>query len=150
VKSLFIDSDVFIRDLRYPRDEKTDFNKSLLEKIRKRKFKAVTSYFNLLEICGILSFNLSSENLLRLYADFIREYRVKILFPSDASGFFQYDYAGIFDQIRKKQSLGDAQASYIAERFRDGLSAFVSWNARHFEGKLSVPVMTPEQILAEK
>lgn len=147
MKTVFIDSDIFVRSLRYPRDQKNEINEKFLSQVQKTKIKGVTSYFNVLEVCGVLSFNYSTDDLMGLYSDFINHFRVKVLYPSDADGVFQYDLVRIFEAIRKKQALCDAQISYVVERFSDLISVFVSWNARHFEGKLSVPVMTPEDFL---
>jgi len=147
MKKVFIDSDIFVRDLRYPRDARTESNRKFIEKIKSKKGLGGTSIFNLLEVCGILSFNLSSEELLQLYGDFINYYKVQILFPADANGNLQYDIAKIFGQIQKKQSLGDAQISYVVERFASQLSCFVSWNAPHFTEKLPLLVRTPEEFL---
>ena len=144
MKKVFIDSDLFVRDLRYPRDMRTAINQKFLDRVRRRKIHGVTSIFNLLEVCGILSFNLSSSDLLRLYADFTHHYNLQILFPADGAGNLEYDIPRIFEQIQGKQSLGDAQISYVVHRFADHLSCFVSWNAVHFEGKLPLPVKTPE------
>lgn len=147
MKGVFIDSDIFVRDLRYPRDQKSGINGRFLEQVQRGKIKGITSYFNLLEICGVLSFNYTTEDLMDLYSDFINHFRVKVFYPSDAEGNFQYDLVRIFERIKQKQALGDAQVAYVVERFSNLVSAFVSWNARHFDGKLSVPVMTPEEFL---
>jgi hypothetical protein len=144
LKRVFIDSDLFVRDLRYPRDARTEGNGKFLDLVRSRKIRGATSIFNLLEVCGILSFNLSAKDLADLYSDFTNHYRIKILFPADATGNLQYDIPQIFEQIRKKQSLGDAQISYVVNRFAGQLSCFVSWNAAHFEERFPIPVRTPE------
>lgn len=147
MNKVFIDSDLFVRDLRYPRDARTEVNQKFLDKVRRRKIPGVTSIFNLLEVCGILSFNLSPSSLIDLYSGFTTQYNVKILFPADASGRLEYDIPLIFEAIQKRQSLGDAQVSYVVERFAGQLASFVSWNAAHFEGKFSIPVQTPEEYL---
>ncbi|MDL1956278.1 MAG: hypothetical protein LWW95_04390 [Candidatus Desulfofervidus auxilii] len=51
---IFIDSDVFLIDLRYRRDPKFNDNQIFLQNI-KNLGNGVTTIFNLLEICGILS-----------------------------------------------------------------------------------------------
>lgn len=145
MKKVFIDSDIFVRDLRYPRDARTEMNQKFLDQVKSKRFRGVTSIFNLLEICGILSYNLSQEKLIGLYGDFCNRYRVQVLFPADATGLLQYDIPKIFDQMLKKQSLGDAQTGYVIERFVSHLSCFVSWNAAHFVGKISIPTKTPEE-----
>lgn len=143
MKAVFVDSDIFVRDLRYPRDPKTAANKKFLDKMG-REFSAVTSIFNLLEICGILSFQLNEQELIDLYRDFTHHYRVKILFPATALGEFRYDVPSIFDWIQKRQSLGDAQVSYVVASFSDRLKSFVSWNKRHYAGKFEIPVLSPD------
>ena len=147
MKFAFIDSDIFVRDLRYRRDAQREVNDRLLERIRRGKIRAATSIFNVLEICGVLSFNYSQEELVGLYTGFIDHYGVKVFLPADAHGAVQYDLEWIWKQIAQKQSLNDAQVAYVADRFSDLIICFVSWNARHFEGKLPVPVMTPEEFL---
>lgn len=147
MKQVFIDTDIFVRDLRYQRDVNIVANQHFLEKVRNRKIKGVTSVFNLLEVCGVLSFNLSQENLLKLYADFTKHYSVQILFPANPQVELHYDIAKIFQSIVKKQSLGDAQIGYVVNRFASDLSYMATWNVTHYEGKVVVPVRTPDQVL---
>ena len=144
---IFIDSDIFLRDLRYPRDKQTEINKAFLKRVMSKKIKACTSIFNILEVLGIMSFNLSEDELLDLYTAFPDHYRIQILFPADPLGNFDYDITNILTQIQKKQSLGDAQVASVINRFASILDGFVSWNAKHFAGKVDVPVQTPAEFL---
>lgn len=146
MKQVFIDTDIFVRDLRYQRDANIVSNQKFLDKVRSRKIKGVTSIFNLLEVCGVLSFNLSQDDLLKLYADFTKYYSVQILFPANAQVELQYDIPKIFQSITQKQGLGDAQISYVINRFATDLSFVATWNIAHYEGRVSVPVLTPDQI----
>lgn len=150
MKHVLIDTDIFVRDVRYPRDVKQDVNRKFLDQVRSGRIAGVTSVFNLLEICGVLSFNYSAEQLLAFYGDFCAQYRVQLLFPADADGVLQYDIAAVFGQMQRKQSLGDAQVAYVAARFADQLSAVVTWNVKDFDGRVSLPVMTPEEFLSLK
>lgn len=145
MKSVFIDSDIFVRDLRYQRDANIAANQKFLEKVRNRKIKGVTSIFNVLEVCGILSFNLSQDSLLKLYADFTKYYGIQILFPANPNVELQYDIPKIFQSISQKQGLGDAQISYVINRFASDLSHMVTWDLAHYSGKVAIPVMTPDQ-----
>lgn len=147
MKKVFIDSDIFVRDLRYPRDQRSQINRRFLEQVRAKKIRAVTSIFNLLEVCGILSFNLSADQLMGLYADFCQHYNIQLLFPADPNADLLYKIPEIFVQIQKKQSLGDAQIAYVVQRFQDQLTCFVSWNASHFQDKLAIPSKTPEEFI---
>ena len=55
---------LFVIDLRYKRDRNFSVNRTFLERIA-HNHTGVTTLFNLLEVCGILSFNLEEkqENL---------------------------------------------------------------------------------------
>ena len=72
---IFVDSDIFVIDLRYQRDEKYKDNKQFLNKVI-RENQITTSVFNILEVCGILSFNLNEQQLLDLYYHFPRKYNL--------------------------------------------------------------------------
>jgi len=78
---VFIDSDIFVRHLRYPQDKKSQANQQFISLVKEKRIEGFTSIYNLLEICGILSFNLSKEALYALYAGLRDEYQLKILFP---------------------------------------------------------------------
>lgn len=144
---IFIDSDVFVRDLRYRRDERFADNARFLDQLKKRKMAACTSIFNLLEVCGILSFNLNESDLRDLYSSFTAHYGVKIIFPAYSDGDLDYDIPKIFLQMTKKQCLSDAQISYVVERFAGKIKKFITWNTIHFIGKISVPVLTPKEMM---
>lgn len=146
MKRLFLDSDIFIRQLRYKRDVRFEANQKLLDRIVAGKMRGFTSVFNVLEVCGVLSFNLSPEELTDLYVDFPNRYRVKILASFNKEGCFDYDVFALFEQIQKRQSLGDAETALTVQRFTRHLDAFVSWNAKHFEGKISIPAKTPDDL----
>jgi hypothetical protein len=60
------------------------------------------------------------------------------------------EYAGlqvleIRDRIAKKLSVGDAITALQIEKFIPQATTFLSWNARHFRGKVSISVLTPEE-----
>lgn len=74
---IFVDSDVFLIDLRYPRDRRVSPNAEFLKGIYRRG-DGLTTIFNLLEICGVLSFNLSPRQLRELYAYLPTRYRVAV------------------------------------------------------------------------
>jgi predicted nucleic acid-binding protein len=85
---IFIDSDVFLIDLRYRRDQQFPENREFLERLRETG-RGVTTIFNLLEICGVLSFNLKlpsqqayrpiRQQLWELFHYFPRRYGMRVL-----------------------------------------------------------------------
>ena len=147
MKFVFLDTDLFVRSLRYERDAQQENNRLFLERVRSKKIRAATSLFNVLETCGVLSFNYSTEDLLKLYANFAQLFSVKILATLNDQGEPRYLPEKIFSQILKKQSLGDAQMSYVVKEFSDKIECLVTWNAKHFRNKVVCPVFTPQEFL---
>lgn len=147
MKRVFIDTDIFVRYLRYPKDRETKINSKFVKLVRDSKIAGVTSIFNVLEVCGVLSFNYSEQDLINLYTDFCQHFNLKVLFPADKDGNLQYNFFEIFSLMIKKCSLGDAETSYVVSRFEDHISAFVSWNSIHYKGRIVGPVLTPKEYL---
>lgn len=135
---IFLDSDVFVIDLRYQRDEHYAINQLFISQTANK----YTSIFNVLEVCGILSHNLSSQSLDTLYQTFAEWFQVQILYPPMSR---EDVIEKTYDKIRNKMGFGDALALNVAET--NQVKTFVSWNAKHFQGKSGIPVMTPEQFL---
>ena len=73
-----IDSDVFLIDLRYPADRRAATTRLFL-KTMAGSGAAATTVFNLLEVTGVLSFNLSDQQVVDFYAHFPRRYNLRVL-----------------------------------------------------------------------
>jgi len=145
---ILIDTDIFVIDLRYRRDARWTQNRSFLELVEKGKFIAYTSIHNLMEIAGILSFNLSPEKTKELFINFPRRYNVHVLFPEGQGESVCYIPHRIVDLIRKKMSFGDALVADIVLQHRDRLDFFVTWNQKHFLSRLPIPAVSPADLLA--
>jgi len=142
---IFIDSDVFLIDLRYKRDPKFYENKEFLQKVQKTG-NGVTSIFNLLEICGVLSFDLNNQQLKELFYYSPLRYNVKILPTSDESTRLPIPTVKqIMQVIAKKVAFGDALIIAFIEKI-EGISTFVSSNAKHFVNRLSISAVTPSDV----
>lgn len=144
---IFIDTDIFVIDLRYRRDQKFGENKRFLEDVT-GKNQGTTSVYNILEVCGILSFYLNEQQLLDLYYHFPRRYNLQgiaLLKPDQRLPSFKI--SSIIDVIGRKSSFGDALIICAAAKRAGELDYFVSWNAEHFRDKLPLPVLTPSEYL---
>jgi len=145
---LFIDTDIFVRDLRYRDDKNIKENDLFLNSVKAKKIIGFTSIYNLLELCGILSFNLNSESLLHLYWGFKKRYRLKqILFGKSSDENPIIDINIVFGQLLKKMSFGDALIAACVEYHSDLIEGFASWNMKHFENRLNMDVYTPLTLL---
>ncbi|MEW6189661.1 MAG: hypothetical protein AB1466_06135 [Actinomycetota bacterium] len=144
---ILIDSDVFVRDLRYPRDDRFHENNKFLDQVRGGKLKGYTSIYNVLEVCGILSFNLTPERLLELFAGFRDRYNIRILFPRGDGERVCFLVSELLPIIGRKLCFGDALIISVVEQNSKVLDKFVSWNAAHFKNKLSIEALTPLDFL---
>lgn len=143
---VLIDTDVFVIDLRYPRDSRYSENKAFLECVKRGELAAWTTLYNLMEVCGILSFNLSPQSLQELFIGFAAQFSVTILFPNGREEEVCFAPAEILEIMKRKLSFGDALIAEVAQRHRRRLDLFVTWNAVHFEGKLPIKAVTPNQL----
>ena len=144
---IFVDSNLFVIDLRYPDDANYRLNRRALARLGRDR-TGMTGILNVLEICGILSFNLSAVSLHALYVHFAQRYRVTVVpgggydtqLPAPAA-------RDVLAMMEKRMALKDAEIALTVEQHTASLNAFVTWNAKHFAGKLSVPVLTPREWL---
>lgn len=142
-----IDTPVFVIDLRYRRDRNFATNRSFLDRIVADGGGA-TTVFNLLEVCGILSFNLNEKQLRELFHYFPQHYRVEVLPHSTLeSPLPALKTADVFEIISKKTGFGDALIIGAVEKHLPGAARFVSWNAQHFRDRLAIPTLTPKEFL---
>jgi hypothetical protein len=82
-----------------------------LERLEKAKIKAFLPFYTLLEICGVTSFNLSTEQQKRWLYSFSEVYSLKILdpFESKTENPTISDYfLSLTPYILKKMTVGDA------------------------------------------
>lgn len=138
-----IDSDIFLIDLRYSADQRAVRTRAFLEHVR-ASGQGVTTIFNLLEVAGILSFNLNPQQLLELCAHLPARYRISVLPSPDLRATLPGLPVGeVFEVIRHQTAFGDALIAALVNRLRERVTSFVTWNERHFQGRVNVPVFTP-------
>ena len=145
---ILIDTNIFVIDLRYKRDTCFKLNQSFLSSVA-RSGSAFTTIVNLLELCGILSFNLNQRQLLDLWTYFEDRYKITVLPEPD----FQSYFPGIkidrfFGILCKKTSFGDALMISVAEKYLSFVSTLVTWDNEHFKDKFAGKVLTPDEFLA--
>jgi len=143
---IFIDTDIFVIEKLFKDDERYVFTNEFLNSDLKEK---CTSIFNLFELLGIASFNLSKTDLKKLLKGFSEVYNIKILFPGTSyespDAFIEQLFDNVFEKIILKMSFSDALILSVAEEH--SCSKFVTWNVKHFEGRTDIPLKTPEEML---
>ena len=141
---IVVDSNVFVIDLRYPRDPLFGANRRFLDRLA-ADGSGATTLFNLLELAGILSFNLNREQVQDLVSLFPARYRVAILPPLDLdSNLPTLPLKSLLGRIAGRCAFGDALVIEAAERCAPPGSRFVTWDAEHFAGRTTLRVVTPK------
>lgn len=145
---VFIDTNVFVIDLRYKDDANFRINRNFLDFVSENG-KGSTSILNLLELCGILSFNLNQRQITELFHYFPLRYTIDVI-PSNSidSPFPEIAVKDIMELIYKKVSFGDALIANLVNGHLKENSIFVSWDAVHFRHLLSIKTMTPKEFLS--
>lgn len=145
---VLVDTNIFVIDLRYKRDLCFQTNRAFLDKVGLAR-NGFTTVVNLLELCGILSFNLNQKQLAELWFYFEDRYDVTVFpAPSLESKFPEIEIKALFDLLKRRTPLGDALMISVAGKFLPFVSTMVSWDKLHFENIFSGSVLTPEEYLS--
>ncbi|HEY84512.1 MAG TPA: PIN domain-containing protein [Chloroflexi bacterium] len=145
---ILLDTNVFVIDRFFHRDERYEVNKRFITALS--EIEAGFCIFSLFELCGISSFNLSLQELKRWSYYFDEGYAIEILEPQElytatAADWFANFSAKMFELFGRKMTWGDAVLLKTAEEYE--VDAIVTWNKKHFEGRTTIEVLTPEEYL---
>lgn len=107
-----------------------------------------TTIFKKLEMMGVCSFGMSHSQLQRLWDGFEGHFGVVVLFPAGIQGWQEFVEA-VRSFLYRRMKLGDALVLMTAESHPE-VEAFVTWNAKYFQGKTHLKVLTPDEFLRRK
>jgi len=145
---VLIDTNVFVIDLRYKNDSHYRANRKFLDLVSETG-AGFTTVINLLEICGILSFNLSERQLRELWFYFAERYKVTVLPDTSFDSILpSARVSEVFDLIKERMSFGDAYILAIAMKTLPSLPTVVTWDKKHFQGKFPGRILTPAEYLS--
>ena len=145
-----IDTDVLTLAYAFHQDPRQAANTEFLSVVQPLD-PAVTIY-TLMELLGKLSFNLSAERLGQWPLWLQARFGLSILYPGTAGlaaeDFFRREFVERpFEKMQRHQMpFLDSLILNLAEE-APGVEAFVTWNARHYEGKTFLAVLTPATYL---
>ena len=147
-----IDSDVLVLAFSYPNDDRQKANQKFLESVQAAQ--PATTIYNVMEVLGQLSFNLSAEQLDDWQNWLINAHNLTIIWGTDskekvdAETWREIIYERPFQKMQTvRMAFMDALILSSAEHTPD-VECFVTWNAKHFKGKTSLTVLTPEEYLS--
>ncbi|MDE0027490.1 MAG: hypothetical protein OXP69_24015 [Spirochaetaceae bacterium] len=140
---ILVDSDVFLIDLRYQRDQRFGDNRAFLDRLA-TSGQGATTIYNLLEVCGVLSFNLNRQQLRELYAHFARRFHIRIVPNAEPRQRLpSFRVGDILSIVERRVSFEDALVFALLEAQKAEDTTVVTWNARHFRGRTEVDVREP-------
>jgi hypothetical protein len=147
-----IDSDVLLLAFAFSNDSKQKMNRAFLEAVQTAQ--PATTIYNVMEVLGQLSFNLSPERLDQWQSWLVDAYQLTIIWMADEGlkmgreSFREELYERPYEKIRSaRMPYMDALIISLVERAPE-VEYFVTWNARHFKGKTKIKVLTPEEYLS--
>lgn len=148
---ILLDTNVFVIDRFFPRDVRFEQNRRLVTIFP--RLSVGFSIFSLLELCGISSFNLSTQELRRWMYTFEETYSVEILHlqaaKEDSAKLWLASFiTSLFERIEKRVTLGDAFVLQTAEEFQ--VETLITWNPKDFTDRTSLPVLKPVEFLAQR
>jgi len=148
---VLLDSNIFILDRFFPRDDLYGPNKIFLGQLE--SIEAAVSAFTLLEICGAASFRLSKRELESWLYRFPTFYPVLILDAfglkgKEAQEWWNRFVVEVSEKISRKMTFGDSLLLREAESY--GMEAILTWNTKDFSHRTRLPVLTPTAFLRQR
>lgn len=147
-----IDSDVLVLAFSYPNDDRQKANQKFLEVVQTAQ--PATTIYNVMEVLGQLSFNLSAEHLDDWQNWLVNAYNLNVIWDTDSKEkvdpetWREIIYERPFQKMQTvRMAFMDALILSAAEH-TPNVEYFVTWNAKHFKGKTTLTVLTPEEYLA--
>jgi hypothetical protein len=143
-RGVFIDSGPFVLALSFPGDARTPLTQRFLERVRATG-RAWTGLPNVLETAGAISFHAGPDRVAWLVTTFSRAFGVGV-WPRSATR-LDVPLDELVERLGRGMKLGDALVLWAAETCKPAMSTFVTWNARHFQHKTDLAILTPQQWL---
>jgi hypothetical protein len=147
-----IDSDVLLLAFAYPNDDRQSVNLKFLEAVQTAQ--PATTIYNVMEVLGQLSFNLSEEQLEGWQDWLVNAYNLTVIWDADSKEKIDPETWREIIYERPFQKMRSARMAFMdaliisATEYAPDVDCFVTWNAKHFKGKTDLTVLTPEEYLA--
>ena len=137
-----VDTDVLAIHHVFTWDKRHATNEEFLNAVE----RPATTVHNVLELVGIVCKALRKAEARSIYDAYMLSKKWAVLFPEMPLGWDEFcDF--IFPCMERVMSYGAALIAWTVDENADVIEAFVTWNKKHFSGKLGVPVRTPKEWL---
>lgn len=138
---ILLDADILLIDIRYPNDQRFSVNRRVLDELQSRGISVGVTAHVLLEVLGILSFNVSPRRWPKLPRQLCLQYGLAVIpDPQTDPGYADCTFDELLDQMGCQMALGDAVQAVQIKHHVSWATCLLTWNATHFVGKLPIPV----------
>lgn len=146
-----IDTDVLLLAFAFQQDSRQVTNHNFLQQVQ-TSAPTITVY-TLMELLGKLSFNLSPERLEQWQSWLLDAFQLQLIWPVAPDTAVTHHTWRDLMFTRPFTRMKAVQMPYMDSLILDLAEAaqadtFITWNARHFQGKSTLAVMTPAEYLA--
>ncbi|MFQ6075972.1 MAG: hypothetical protein ACE5Z5_07545 [Candidatus Bathyarchaeia archaeon] len=139
-----VDTDVLAIHHLFVWDRRRKTNELFLEATRAES--RGTTVHNLLELAGLFAIAGQSHRVETLLEKYLRSRDLAVIFPKIETDWGER-VSIVTDYIKRGLSYGDALVARVLEEAVVG--TFVTWNKKHFNGKVKARVLTPPEYLEE-
>ena len=142
---IVVDTDVLAIHHIFLWDSRRRENEEAYELLKENKAK--TTIYNLLELCGLFSAANMADRVDRVLEAYLSGDELDVEFPpypEDWGDFVEL----VINYLRRGLAFGDALVVLSSEAV--GAETFITWNKKHFEGKIRAKVLTPKEFLLRK
>lgn len=105
--------------------------------------------FSLLELCGLVATAGQPNEAMLIFEDYLASDHTSILYPqieiASPQRFWARQNAELLERIERRLRLGDAAILWTVES--TACETFVTWNTKHYQGKTTISIQTPEEWL---
>jgi hypothetical protein len=148
---ILLDADVMLIDRKYRTDSRYAVNRAAMDRLKADQLSLGMVAHAVLEVVGAMSYGTATKDIPLIPAALQAAYGLAII-PDNVlePEYARTTFDALIGQMLTKMSLGDAvQAIQIAD-FKPDAAMLLTWNAKHFVGKLAIPVLTPAEWLAQQ
>jgi len=138
-----LDTDILAIHHLFIWDARREVNEELYGRV---KGNAATTIHNLLELCGLLCLAGLPSMADSALEKYLKSREIAILFASYHENWGDY-VSRVFSYVKRGFSYGDALIAEAVEQSE--AEVFITWNKKHFDGKLKIRVLTPQEYLTQ-
>jgi hypothetical protein len=137
--------------LSLPSGPKYTRNREVLNRLQQDGHEIGITIQALLEVVGVLSYITPVADIAGLPELIALQYGLKVIpNPAVIPNYAAVTVTEVVAQMATQMSLGDAVQAVQIRMFAPHANALLTWNAKHFRGKVAIPVLTPEEWLQQQ